>query len=57
MDPVNVKFRIPDKSLLESTTNALEAVTVPAVTPDNAFRLAAVAVTIVPPNFNPFVPL
>ena len=70
MVPVDVKFLIPERSLLLSTTNALLAVTVPAVTPAdvfnsaadavtlaNLFKSAAVAVTNVPANLNPVVVL
>ena len=68
MVPVDVKFLIPERSRLLSTTNALLAVTVPAVTPvdvfnsaadavtlANLFKSAAVAVTNVPANLNPVV--
>ena len=53
--PVVVKFLIPDKSLLVSTTRALLADTVPPVTLVNLFKSTAVAVTNVPCNFNPWV--
>ncbi len=44
------KFRIPEISLLLSTTNALEMDAVPAVTPAKVFISAPVAVNAVPPK-------
>ena len=68
IEPVVVILRIPLKSLLPSTTNALLALTVPAVTPapvfnsavvavnpDNLFISFALAVTKAPANCNPDV--
>ncbi len=43
--PVKVKFLNEDKSLLASTTNALLAATVPAITPANVFISEAIVVT------------
>ena len=53
---VAVRFLNELISLLESTTTALLAVTVPAVTLANVFNSAADDATIVPANLRPFVP-
>ena len=53
--PSTSKFLTDDKSLLESTTNALPADTVPGVTPSNVLISAAEEVIKFPANFNPTV--